>query len=64
VKSKGELFALPTRLGGLGLTKPTKMAELEYTSSQITALLAALILIQQHEITYDTVIDRERARLK
>jgi len=58
-----ELFALPTRLGGLGLTKPTEMAELEYTSSQkITAPLAALILIQQHEITYDTVIDQERAK--
>ena len=58
-----ELFALPTRLGGLGLTKPTEMAELEYTSSQkITAPLAALILIQQHEITYNTVLDQERAK--
>jgi len=52
-----------TWLGGLGLTKPTEMADLEYTSSQkITAPLVALILIQQHEITYDTIIDQERAK--
>jgi len=58
-----QLFSLPTQLGGLSLTKPTEVAELEYTSSQkITAPLAALILIQQQEITYDTVIDQERAK--
>jgi len=58
-----KLFALPTQLGGLGRTKPIEMAELEYTSSQkITTPLVTLILIQQHEITYDTMTDQERAK--
>ena len=58
-----DLFALPTRLGSLGLTKPTDTAAHEFSSSQkVTAPLATLILLQQHEITFDTIREQQCAK--
>ena len=58
-----DLFSLPTRLGGLGIIKPMETAALELSSSQkITAPLAALVLLQQPEISLDTMQDQQQAK--
>ena len=42
-----QLLALPPRLGGLGLSKPSSDSQIEFESSkQVTASLAALIILQ------------------
>ena len=46
-----ELFALPTRLGGLGLINPTKQSDLEYTAS-INISCPLLDLIMSDESAY------------
>ena len=57
--AESDLLALPARLGGLGLTDPTKMCNHEFTSStNVTAPLAALILLQQPNLTADTLEDQ------
>ena len=46
-----ELFALPTRLGGLGIGNPTDACDDQYAASQeITAPLLALIIQQESDI--------------
>ena len=58
-----DLFALPARLGGLGLTNPTKTCNHEFTSStNVTAPLAALILLQQPTLTPDTFVNQQLAK--
>ena len=58
-----DLFSLPIRLGGLGIIKPMETAALEFSSSQkITAPLAALVLLQQPEISLDTMQDQQQAK--
>ncbi len=47
-----ELFSLPARLGGLGLTNPVESCSQEFAASvKVTAPLAALILLQQPDLT-------------
>jgi len=54
-----DLFALPTRLGGLGIPNPTKSANFMFDSSQqVTGPLTALIL-QQHQ-TYPSRVENEQ----
>ena len=54
-----DLFALPTRLGGLGIPNPTKSAGLLFDSSQqATATLTALILQQQ--MSYPSKVEKEQ----
>ena len=58
-----DLFSLPTRLGGLGIIKSMEIAALEFSSSQkITAPLAALVLLQQPEISLETMHDQQQAK--
>ena len=57
-----DLFALPCRLGGLGIPNPTKVAGQQYVSSQsVTAPLAALIL--QQECTYPADVTMEQTAI-
>ena len=45
-----KLFALPTRLGGLGLTNPTALTD-EYPNFQhLSALLTALVIQQIEDL--------------
>ena len=54
-----DLFALPTRLGGLGIPNPTKSAGLLFNSSQqVTAMLTAFILQQQ--MPYPSKVEKEQ----
>ena len=55
-----DLFALPTRLGSLGIPNPTKFANFMFDSSQqVTGPLTVLIL-QQH-LTYSSRVENEQA---
>ena len=58
-----DLFALPSRLGGLGIPNPTKVAGQQYISSQrVTAPLTALII--QQECTYPAGVTTEQTTIK
>ena len=58
-----ELFSLPVRLGGLGLTNPVESCSHEFaTSMKITARIAALILLQQPDLIPDTMHDQQCAK--
>ena len=58
-----DLFSLPVRLGGLGLTNPVEACSHEFTSSvKVTAPLAALILLQQPDLTPDTMHNQQCAK--
>ena len=52
------LFALPVRLGGLGITNLTLTASFEYTSVKISAALSQAIVDQQLEYTYEIYNDQ------
>ena len=48
------MFALPTRLGGLGLPNPSKQCDLEFSASQaISGLLKESILQQRFEYSFE-----------
>ena len=54
-----DLFALPVRLGGMGIPNPTKSAGFLFNSSQqVTAPLTALILQQQ--MSYSSKVEKEQ----
>ena len=58
-----DLFALPCRLGGLGIPNPTKVVGKQYISSQrVSAPLTALIL--QQERTYPEGVTMEQAEIR
>ena len=58
-----DLFALPARLGGLALPKPTASASFEYTSSvNITAPLVSCILSQCMDLPHSTLVDQKQAK--
>ena len=60
-----DLFALPARLGGLSLNNPVMSCNHEFTSSvDVTAPLATLILLQQPDLTPDTIHDQQRAKAR
>ena len=57
-----ELFALPTRLGGLGITNPINMSECQFEASKrVTAPLLALI-VQQHTTVSEVRNAAEKTR--
>ena len=58
-----ELFALPVRLGGLGLRNPARNCDLEYSASKsISEPLVKLILKQQDEYPYECLADQMAAK--
>ena len=58
-----QLLALPTRLGGLGIAIPSKIAPFEHSSSiKVTAPLVALIM--QQNPTYTAAIAAEQQQTK
>ena len=64
-----DLFALLALLGGLGLNNPVKTCNHEFTLSvDVTAPLATLILLQQPDLTPDTIYmymyDQQRAKAR
>ena len=51
-----ELFALPARLGGLGIVIPTSRSSQEYSASvSISAPLSHLIISQQSDYTFEVI---------
>ena len=61
--SDRDLFALPVRLGGLGLRNPMKCSCLEFSASrQICEPLMKLIVAQQHDYSYECLNDQLEAR--
>ena len=59
-----ELLALPTRLGGLGLTNPMEVCNHDFKGSEnVTAPLVKLILLQQHHIPFDAMQDQQMAKV-
>ena len=60
------IFAMPARLGGLGIINPTILSSVEYSASvRITAPLRTLILEQSHEYTtLNALINSFRPRRK
>ncbi len=62
-ESDRELFALPARLGGLGLRNPARNCDLECSASQlITEPLVQLIVKQQAEYPYECLVDQMTAK--
>ena len=62
--SDRELFALPARLGGLGLRNPARNCDLEYSASKlISEPLVKLIVRQQDEYLYECLADQMTAKL-
>ena len=58
-----DLFALPARLGGLGLRNPVSMADAEHSSSSlISEPLVRLILAQHAEYTHECQADQIAAK--
>ena len=58
-----DLFALPARLGGLGLHNPVSMADSEHSSSSlISEPLVRLILAQHAEYTHECQADQIAAK--
>ena len=58
-----DLLALPTRLGGLGISNPSKQSSGHFHSSEsITALLTNLVLQQSHSYPADAKAEQIRAR--
>ena len=58
-----QLLALPTRLGGLGLTVPSKTASFKHASSlKVTAPLAALIVQQSPTYSTETITNQSLAK--
>ena len=57
-----QLLALPTRLSGLGIAIPSKIAPFEHSSIKVTAPLVALIM--QHNLTYTAAIAAEQQQTK
>ena len=63
--SERDLLALPCRLGGLGLTNPTKIASTQYQASQdISKPLVSLILEQKYKLEDNTTFEQRRMKLK
>jgi len=59
-----DLFALPARLGGLGLRNPVATSDMEYTASrQICGPLVEQILEQRHEYSYECLETQMTAKL-
>ena len=57
-----DLFALPTRLGGLGLPNPAETSEGQFeASTRLTAPLLALV-VQQHTPVGEVQIEAEKTR--
>ena len=57
------LLALPTRVGGLGITNPVLQATSQYlTSIKITCPLVKLILSQTSDFPYETVAEQLEIR--
>ena len=57
------LLALPTRVGGLGITNPVLQATSQYlTSIKITCPLVKLILSQTSDFPYETVAEQLKIR--
>ena len=57
-----QIFSLPVRYGGLGITDPTESANREYEAScSITSALSTLIMQQQQDLSY---YDQESVALK
>ena len=54
-----ELFALPARLGGLGLCNPARTCDLEYSASKLISEP-----LQQAEYSYESLADQMTARSK
>ena len=60
-----QLLALPTCLGGLSLTIPSKTALFEHTSSlKVTAPLTALIVRQSPTYSIETITNQRRMKLE
>ena len=58
-----DLFALPARLGGVGLCNPVSMADSEHSSSSlISELPVRLILVQYAEYTHECQADQIAAK--
>ena len=55
------LFALPARLGGLGLINPTQLIDQHDASLEITAPLVALIVHQQSHLG-DVTVSQQAAK--
>ena len=52
-----DLVALPARMGGLGLTNPSEIAELEYSASiMVTRPLVDQIVAQSHQSPIQSVV--------
>ena len=61
--SDHELFALPARLGGLGLRNPARNCNLEYNASKlISEPLVKLTVKQQAEYSDECLADQMKAR--
>ena len=53
------LFALPARMGGLGITIPSKQADQEHQSSQlVTSVLQDHILMQDETYTFEVIAEQ------
>ena len=57
------LFALPARMGGLGITIPSKQADQEYQFSQlVTSVLQDHILMQEETYSYEVIAEQMEAK--
>ena len=61
--SGGGLFALPARLGGLGIRNPVITADLEFSASrEICGPLVKEVLEQSYDYPYECLVDQSTAK--
>ena len=56
------LFALPTRLGGLGLRNPVSMADMEHPSSKMISEPLVKLILEHTEYTHECQADQIAAK--
>ena len=57
------LFALPARLGGLGIRNPVTTADLEFSASrEVCGPLVKEVLVQSYDYPYECLVDQSTAK--